>query len=175
MDPLRLIHKNGKTGREGPDLRSIEKLDLLPLIGRTIVRKHRLPQNVVEFVGLDLPTAGLKQLVHRRPDPVRTESGFGGDRQKLSDESLVRALLDRYPEEIGMTRIAPPHVYRYVGKKPEDWGVSGFVLIAESHISMHTFPERRLVWADIFSCKEFDAASVLEDLKQRFRLRARKI
>jgi S-adenosylmethionine decarboxylase len=44
-------------------------------------------------------------------------------------------------------------------------------MIAESHIAMHTFPERRLVWADIFSCKDFDASHVIEDLKRRFRLR----
>ena len=45
-------------------------------------------------------------------------------------------------------------------------------MIAESHIAMHTFPERRLVWADIFSCKDFDATPVLEDFKQRFGLAA---
>ena len=97
--------------------------------------------------------------------------GYGGDPDQLADENVVRAILDRYPGEMGMTKIAPPTVVRYKGSKPEDWGVSGYVMIAESHISMHTFPGRRLVWADIFSCKEFDAALILEDLKQRFRLR----
>jgi S-adenosylmethionine/arginine decarboxylase-like enzyme len=36
---------------------------------------------------------------------------------------------------------------------------------------MHTFPERRLVWADVFSCKDFDAQPVLDELKRRFSLR----
>jgi S-adenosylmethionine decarboxylase len=99
-----------------------------------------------------------------------TIDGFGGDRQKLSDESLVRALLDRHPEDIGMTKIAPPHVYRYVGKKPEDWGVSGFVLIAESHISIHTFPEHGYVWVDIFSCKGFDAHRSIDEIREQFLL-----
>jgi S-adenosylmethionine decarboxylase len=99
-----------------------------------------------------------------------TIDGFGGDQQKLSDENLVRALLDRYPEEIGMTKIAPPHVYRYVGKKPEDWGVSGFVLIAESHISIHTFPEHGYIWVDIFSCKGFDARRPIDDIQKQFLL-----
>jgi S-adenosylmethionine decarboxylase len=97
-----------------------------------------------------------------------TIDGFGGDRQKLSDENLVRALLDRYPEEIGMTKIAPPHVCRYVGEKPEDWGVSGFVLIAESHISIHTFPEHGYLWVDIFSCKGFDARRPIDDIQKQF-------
>ena len=99
-----------------------------------------------------------------------TIDGFGGDRHKLSDEKLVCALLDRYPEEIGMTKIAPPHVYRYVGKKAEDWGVSGFVLIAESHISIHTFPEHGYIWVDIFSCKGFDARRPVDDIQEQFLL-----
>jgi S-adenosylmethionine decarboxylase len=97
--------------------------------------------------------------------------GYGGDPDQLSDENVVRVVLDQYPDQMGMTKITQPTVIRYRGTKPEDWGVSGYVMIAESHIAMHTFPERRLIWADIFSCKDFDPAPVLEDLKRRFQLR----
>lgn len=96
--------------------------------------------------------------------------GYGGDPQRLADENVVRVILDSYPEQMGMTKITRPEVLRYQGTKAEDWGVSGFVMIAESHIAVHTFPERRLIWADIFSCKDFDASIVLEDMKQRFQL-----
>jgi S-adenosylmethionine decarboxylase len=96
--------------------------------------------------------------------------GYGGDPNQLSDENVVRVILEQYPDMMGMTKITQPKVLEYRGTKPEDWGVSGYVMIAESHISMHTFPERGLVWADIFSCKDFDAELVLEDFKQRFRL-----
>ncbi len=97
--------------------------------------------------------------------------GYGGDPNQLADENVVSVILDQYPEMMGMTKITQPKVLRYKGTKPEDWGVSGYVMIAESHISMHTFPERGLVWADIFSCKEFDATTVLDDFKRRFSLR----
>lgn len=97
--------------------------------------------------------------------------GYGGDPQRLADEAVLQALLDEYPAQLNMTKIAPPAVYRYVGAKPEDWGLSGFVLIAESHISVHTFPARRCLWADIFSCKEFDAARAVDGIKEAFRLR----
>jgi len=99
-----------------------------------------------------------------------TIDGFRGNPEKLASEELVRELLDRYPESIGMTKISAPHVQRYVGSKPEDWGVSGFVLIAESHITVHTFPERGLVWADIFSCKGFDAEPAIRTLQEAFDL-----
>ena len=86
-----------------------------------------------------------------------TIDGFRGNPEKLASQELVRELLDRIPDAIGMTKISTPHVQRYVGDKPVDWGVSGFVLIAESHITIHTFPDRDLAWVDIFSCKGFDA------------------
>lgn len=92
--------------------------------------------------------------------------GYGGDYQKMQDLELIYGILDGYPAEIGMTKIMPPYVFRYIGAKPEDWGISGFVLIAESHISIHTFPEKGYVNIDIFSCKAFNtdlAVSKIQD------------
>ncbi len=83
--------------------------------------------------------------------------GYGCDKRKLQDLNLIYRLLDELPTRIGMTKIMPPYVFKYSGLRPEDWGLSGFVLIAESHISIHTFPEKNFVSVDIFSCKEFDA------------------
>jgi len=101
--------------------------------------------------------------------------GYGGDPRKLADLELARALLDRVPLEIGMAKIAPPYVCRYEGSKPSDWGISGFVLIAESHLSVHTFPERGLLWADIFSCKSFDADRLVEAVREAFSLREARV
>ena len=96
--------------------------------------------------------------------------GYGAPKEKLGDTDLVYGFLHEYPHAIGMTKIVPPQVYTYHGKTAEDWGVSGFVLIAESHISIHTFPERQYVSIDIFSCKDFDATSSLDDVKRTFDL-----
>jgi len=104
-----------------------------------------------------------------------TIDGFGGDRELLSSETLVRSLLDRLPGEISMTKIAAPHVLRYVGPKPEDWGISGFVIIAESHIAIHTFPDRGIVWVDIFSCKGFEAEGALDSVRDAFDLTGAKV
>lgn len=94
--------------------------------------------------------------------------GYSGNAQKMQDVDFIYQLLDAYPSQIGMTKISPPQVSKYIGSKPEDWGVSGFVLIAESHISIHTFPERSYINIDIFSCKEFDAEQTVRDLQQQF-------
>ena len=97
--------------------------------------------------------------------------GYGADTAMLEDTKAIYRFLDEYPDAIGMTKITPPHVYAYVGQTPEDVGVSGFVLIAESHISIHTFPKRDYVNIDVFSCKDFDTQKALADLKGRFSLK----
>ena len=96
--------------------------------------------------------------------------GYSSNQQILRDEDLLRKWLETYPARIGMTRISPPYVLKYVGPVLEDWGISGFVFIAESHIGIHTFAERNYVNIDVFSCKDFDAEQAIEDFRQEFKL-----
>jgi S-adenosylmethionine decarboxylase len=96
--------------------------------------------------------------------------GRGGDWHKLQDLPALYELLDTLPGRINMTKIMPPIVTRYVGVTPEDWGISGFVMIAESHISVHTFPERGEVAIDVFSCKEYDPVLVCDEMIEAFGL-----
>jgi len=94
--------------------------------------------------------------------------GYGCDKERLTDLNLVYRVLEELPARIGMTKIMPPYVFKYSGLKPEDWGLSGFVLIAESHVSIHTFPEKSYASVDIFSCKSFDTEFAVEYLKSTF-------
>jgi len=94
--------------------------------------------------------------------------GHGCDPELLSDTEVVREFLDKYPDAINMTKIMTPHVQMYNGPVLEDWGVSGFVIIAESHISVHTFPDRGYLNVDVFSCKEFDSALAEAEIKSYF-------
>ena len=77
--------------------------------------------------------------------------------RKLSDLSYIYNLLDELPDVIGMHKITVPYTFIYRPREePGEWGISGFVIIAESHISIHTFPDRGHAFVDIFSCKQFD-------------------
>ena len=96
--------------------------------------------------------------------------GFRGDPAKMWDVELVRGFLTDCPDTLGMTRITEPRVISYDAPKLDDSGVSGFVIIAESHISVHTFPNRSYVNIDIFSCQEFDHVRALEEAKGLFDL-----
>jgi S-adenosylmethionine decarboxylase len=96
--------------------------------------------------------------------------GYSANKQILQDENFLRQTLDTIPDLIGMTKITKPFVFKYVDEKPEEWGYSGFIFIAESHISFHTFVERCYVNIDVFSCCDFDTDRAIKHLREKFQL-----
>lgn len=96
---------------------------------------------------------------------------FGCDHGVLFDLDKIYKLLDELPVIIGMHKIAPPYVFMQKGNPDtfDKGGVSGFVLIAESHISIHTFPGNDgHVFIDIFSCKQFNIEETVKYSKAFF-------
>ena len=73
-----------------------------------------------------------------------------------------------YPAAIGMTKIGGPYMFEYQAPDPAYSGVSGLVVIAESHIAIHTFPELDYFTMDIFSCKNFDHEKAIEYIRDAF-------
>ena len=96
--------------------------------------------------------------------------GYSSDQGILRDEDFIRSWLESYPASIDMNRISAPYVVRYVGPVLDDWGISGLVFIAESHIGIHTFVEKSYVNIDIFSCKDFDSEKAISDFRDGFKL-----
>lgn len=94
--------------------------------------------------------------------------GYDANPEKLRDAELVRRVLDELPEEMEMTKVLPPSSTA-TALGGED-GVTGVVIIAESHIAIHTFPKKRFLSIDIFSCKAFDMAKALRRLKETFEI-----
>ncbi|HLZ24990.1 MAG TPA: adenosylmethionine decarboxylase [Ktedonobacterales bacterium] len=93
------------------------------------------------------------------------------DTRKLADRILVEQVLSEYPTAIGMTKIGGPYMFEYQAPDPAYSGVSGLVVIAESHIAIHTFPELDYFTMDIFSCKNFDHEKAIEYIKNAFDVR----
>lgn len=55
-------------------------------------------------------------------------------------------------------------------------GITGVILLAESHISIHTWPEHDYISIDIFTCgKKTKPYNALEYLKERFAPRSVKV
>ncbi len=93
---------------------------------------------------------------------------YGCDRQLLSDEPLIRRVLDGYPGRVGMEKMSPVYLRQIETSNPLDTGLSGFVIIAQSHISLHAWPEYGEVDIDICSCKEFSQEDAIAFAKVMF-------
>jgi S-adenosylmethionine decarboxylase len=83
--------------------------------------------------------------------------GFGCQKN-LDNIEVIYHFLYSLPEKIGMTMMTPPIVCRFNSPIENKYGYTGMVVIAESHISIHTYPEDNYVAIDVFSCREFDHA-----------------
>jgi deoxyhypusine synthase len=88
------------------------------------------------------------------------------DKAKLGDRILIEQILDDYPRAIGMTKIGGPYIFEYQAPDPAYSGISGIVIIAESHIAIHTFPALDYFTMDIFSCKKFDPEAAVDYIKK---------
>ncbi len=101
--------------------------------------------------------------------PHLTYDGYGADPARLNDMKIVFDFLLNLPKIIGMQRLTMPYVLSYDGAdKPNDYGVTGVVIIATSHISIHTYPHDRTFFLDIFSCKGFDQEKALAYIRKTF-------
>ena len=67
------------------------------------------------------------------------------NREKLEDEKLIKDLMKEAAYLAGATVIN--HGFNKLGP-----GVSGMIIIAESHIAIHTWPEYGYAAVDIFTC-----------------------
>jgi S-adenosylmethionine decarboxylase len=96
---------------------------------------------------------------------------YGCDPAKLDDTAYILKFLECMPARIGMTKIGGPYLLDCPGNT-QTWdrgGVSAIVIIAESHISIHTFPGNGgYMSIDIFSCKEFDIDEAVELIVNEF-------
>lgn len=66
----------------------------------------------------------------------------------LDDLAWVRATLE------GAARAAGATIVETVFHKFAPWGISGVVVIAESHLAIHIWPENRYAAVDVFTCGE---------------------
>ena len=93
---------------------------------------------------------------------------YEGDQKKLADVGCVRRFLEELPKLIHMTVIMKPQMIDFKALDALEDGVSGFTMIAESHISIHTYPAKRYFAFDAFSCNEFDIQKVLDFMVEYF-------
>ena len=86
------------------------------------------------------------------------------DYDKLNDESFLRCTLNK------AAKLAKATVLNLISNKFEPQGVTAIALLAESHISIHTWPESNYSAVDIFTC----GRNMLPELASQYLIEALK-
>ena len=83
-----------------------------------------------------------------------TLDGYFCNASLLNDEKNVFDAKNNLPEILGMKKLSKPEIYFAKGNSIKDpGGWTGFVVIEESHISVHTFPAIGFVSIDVYTCR----------------------
>jgi len=82
---------------------------------------------------------------------------YGVASQRLDDVALLSDCLRSAASRSGLTLLGAPILHCFRGG-----GVTGFIVLAESHISFHTYPEHGFMALDIFSCGDADPQAALQ-------------
>jgi len=91
-----------------------------------------------------------------------------GKAERLSDKKFIESFLLELVKIIEMKAITRPNVLYYEHERREESGITGFIIIADSHISIHTYPFKKSLYFDLFSCKKFDWERVIGYVKEKF-------
>lgn len=88
---------------------------------------------------------------------------FGCDVPKMHDMAFVKHVM------LKAAAIAKATVVADVFHAFNPQGISGVVVIAESHLAIHTWPEHACMTVDIFTCNDgMDADGAITYLKESF-------
>jgi S-adenosylmethionine decarboxylase len=93
---------------------------------------------------------------------------YGVDADKLTSSAIIDRLLRQGAEAAG-ARILHSHFHSF----GDAMGVTGVLLLAESHISIHTWPEYGFAAADIFMCGEAQPMLALQVIEQALQPQSR--
>lgn len=97
---------------------------------------------------------------------------YGCEKDKLADMNYIYDTFNELVKLLDMKALMPPFIINAEsnealgGKDPG--GITGYIVIAESHISIHTFTRRGFISMDLYSCKFFDYDRAIQYLKGRF-------
>lgn len=81
----------------------------------------------------------------------------------LQNQSYIESALRHAAQVCGAT-VLSVHLHAY----GEEAGVTGVAVLAESHISIHTWPEIRYIALDVFMCGQCDPRGALPVLQEYF-------
>jgi S-adenosylmethionine decarboxylase len=89
---------------------------------------------------------------------------FGCDARALINQERLEELFERIIQELDLHPLGKTAWHRF----PDTFGMTGVTLLAESHITCHTFPEYESLCLNVFCCRPRVAADFEALLKTSF-------
>lgn len=91
---------------------------------------------------------------------------YGVETDLLQNKKRMSKFLEDVPKELGMRVLRKPIVAEIKSDMYPTVGLSGFVILYESHVSFHTWPEENYVALDVYSCRDFDGKEAAGYIKK---------
>ena len=92
------------------------------------------------------------------------------DWNSLTKSSLVDEWMAQLPSKLGFKRIDGPYTTPYFHEDPNESGVTSVVVLATSHISIHTFPYRNnFAYVDLSTCGDVNFELMDQVVKEFFK------
>jgi S-adenosylmethionine decarboxylase len=88
--------------------------------------------------------------------------------EKLDNIDACYNFLNELVDRIGAIKQTQPYIFRTPEEFEGKEGLSGWVPIVESGISIHTLTGSKFVSIDVYSCREFDTREIVEFVKEFF-------
>lgn len=85
-----------------------------------------------------------------------------------SVSEMTRTVESLVKEGLADSKTCQEMIRHLQNRRLQTYGYSTLVMIAESHLSLHTFPEEDFFTFDCYSCKDFDHDKVLQLIAQEF-------
>ncbi len=91
------------------------------------------------------------------------------DGKDLASVAKMKKFFDLIISRVGFNIVFEPMFYKFKPRiKGELAGITGMCVVSESHISIHTWPEKNYFSFDIFSCSDFDVNKVVGIIEEVF-------
>lgn len=74
----------------------------------------------------------------------------GCDAESLRDAGSLNAVFDRVILDLGLKTIGNPVWHKFAG----EGGLTGFVMLTESHLTCHTYPEHGTATFNLYCCRQ---------------------
>jgi len=91
------------------------------------------------------------------------------------DRELLRAVEPLWSRLLAATQASGAQVLHTYAHQFTPQGMSGMILIAESHVSIHTWPEEGYVAMDILSCGHVDPETLVREFTRGLQITRRRV